>query len=156
MEDALAHTKTLAAQVLEFLQRNPVCEFQQLEAECSVFTWSQLFYEVDRLSRLGQLCLTPSGRDHYSLRLMQKEGSMRRNSLEINPKPAESRSPRLSHSRNAANSAGSCTGATQLTQTTERLAWIAQRAFQLYEEQGRQNGHALEHWLKAEREIQGQ
>ena len=74
-EDALAHTKTLAVQVLESLQRNPACEFKQLEAECSEFTWNQLFYEVDRLTRTGQLRLTPAGNGHYSLRLTQKRES---------------------------------------------------------------------------------
>ncbi|MBI3356196.1 MAG: DUF2934 domain-containing protein [Nitrospirae bacterium] len=50
----------------------------------------------------------------------------------------------------------SCASAAQPTQTTERLVCVAQRAYQLYEEQGRQDGHTLERWLKAEREIQEQ
>jgi len=149
-------TKSITMQVLESLQRNPVCEFDQLVADCTNFTWNQIFYEVDRLSRLGQLCLTPAGRGHYSLQLMQKGGPMKRNSLEVNPTPARSPSPRLSQSRSAENSAMSCAGAAQPTQTTERLVWIAQRAYQLYEEQGRQDGHALDHWLKAEREVREQ
>lgn len=39
--------------------------------------------------------------------------------------------------------------------TEERAAWIARRAYQLYEQAGRQDGHALEHWLKAEEEGRG-
>ncbi len=39
--------------------------------------------------------------------------------------------------------------------TAERAAWIARRAYQLYELAGRQDGHALEHWLKAEEEGRG-
>ena len=31
---------------------------------------------------------------------------------------------------------------------------IAKRAFELYCERGRQDGHAVEHWLQAERELQ--
>jgi hypothetical protein len=32
-------------------------------------------------------------------------------------------------------------------------ARIAMRAYELYEQRGRQDGHALEDWLQAEREI---
>ncbi|MGQ0694429.1 MAG: DUF2934 domain-containing protein [Nitrospiraceae bacterium] len=155
-ENTVEKTKSITMQVLESLQRNPVCEFDQLVEDCTNFTWNQIFYEVDRLSRLGQLFLTPVGRGHYSLRLMREGGPMQRNSLEVNPKPAQTPSPHLSQSRNAENSAVSCATAAQPTQTTERLVWITERAYQLYEEQGRQDGHSLEHWLKAEREIQGQ
>lgn len=34
-------------------------------------------------------------------------------------------------------------------------ARIANRAYELYERGGRQEGHALHNWLQAEREIQG-
>lgn len=73
--ETLGTTKTITAQVLESLRGNPACEFDQLVADCSDFTWNQLFYEVDRLSRLGQLCLTRTGNGHYFLRLTQKEES---------------------------------------------------------------------------------
>ena len=33
---------------------------------------------------------------------------------------------------------------------------IARRAYELYESRGRDHGHALEDWLKAEREILGE
>ena len=36
---------------------------------------------------------------------------------------------------------------------TPAIDAIARRAYQLYEEQGRQDGYALEHWLSAEREL---
>lgn len=32
---------------------------------------------------------------------------------------------------------------------------IRQRAYQLYEQRGRDNGHAEEDWLRAEREVKG-
>lgn len=32
---------------------------------------------------------------------------------------------------------------------------IAKRAFELYEQRGQQDGHALEDWLQAERELRG-
>ena len=71
----MSTAKTITAQVLESLRGNPACEFDQLVVDCSDFTWNQLFYEVDRLSRLGQLCLTPTGNGRYFLRLTQTEKS---------------------------------------------------------------------------------
>jgi hypothetical protein len=59
--------------VLESLARNPACEFNALVADCSEFTWNQLFYEVDRLSRNGQLRLTSVGGGNYFLRLPPTE-----------------------------------------------------------------------------------
>jgi hypothetical protein len=82
---------------------------------------------------------------------------MKRKSLQVNPQPVQFPSPRPSQSRNnAENSAAGCASAAQPTQAIEPLVRITQRAYQFYEEQGRQDGHALDHWLKAEREIQGQ
>jgi hypothetical protein len=70
-------TKTLSTQMLESLQRNPGCGFDQLVKDCSEFTWNQLFYEVDRLSRLGQLCLIRADAGHYFLRLPFTEETMK-------------------------------------------------------------------------------
>ena len=33
---------------------------------------------------------------------------------------------------------------------------IEKRAYEIYEERGRENGHAEEHWLAAEQELTGQ
>ena len=53
--------------------------------------------------------------------------------------------------------AGEQTG--QMAQAFKRAAadhaHIAQRAYELYEQRGRQDGRALEDWLKAERELGG-
>ncbi len=53
--------------------------------------------------------------------------------------------------------AGEQTG--QMAQAFKRAAadhaHIAQRAYELYEQRGRQEGHDLEDWLKAEREQGG-
>lgn len=116
---ALLRSKPIATQILESLARNPACEFQQLLADCSEFTWNQLFYEVDRLSQLGQLCLTSVGGGHYFMRLPSAHPNGEPRSLE----------------------------------RVDRQTLIAQRAYQLYVAQGRRDGHALEHWLQAEREI---
>ena len=42
---------------------------------------------------------------------------------------------------------------TETRAIVKRYSSIVQRAYQLYEAQGHQHGHALEYWLTAEREI---
>ncbi len=65
--------KTITDRVLDALQRNPACEFDLLVKDCSEYTWNQLFYEVDRLSRTGQVCLVAVGNGRYSLKLAKGE-----------------------------------------------------------------------------------
>src|SRR5512147_3276324 len=79
---SLANMKTITTHVLDVLQRNQTCDFNLLVRDCSEFTWSQLFHEVDRLRRLGQVCLYPVGEGHYFLRLPQKEDSPQENATE--------------------------------------------------------------------------
>jgi len=135
----VANTKTLSIQLLESLQRNPGCGFDQLVKDCSEFTWNQLFYEVDRLSRLGQLCLIRVGAGHYFLRLPFTEETMK---------------PPLAQCKETDSQAvGRPDGEPRSVEPVDRRTWIAQRAYQLYEERGRRDGHALEHWFQAEREI---
>ena len=46
------------------------------------------------------------------------------------------------------------TGTNQLDgHSQDLLARISERAYALYEERGRVDGHALEHWLEAERQV---
>jgi len=139
---ALLQSKPIATQILESLARNPACEFQQLLADCSEFTWNQLFYEVDRLSQLGQLCLTSVGGSHYFMRLPFTDETM---------KPGE---PFTRSTTTDRTSPAPLDGEARSVERVDRQTWIAQRAYQLYEAQGRRDGHALEHWLQAEREIQ--
>jgi hypothetical protein len=144
----LAHTKPITTQVLEFLQRNPACGFDTLVTGCSEFTWNQLFYEVDHLSRLGQLCLTSVGGGHYSLRLPQIEECHKTDTVQGECPTSPSHPSSLPQCQSSKSS-------TQPPLVGDRHILITQRAYQLYEAQGRQDGHALEHWFQAEREIQG-
>jgi outer membrane protein TolC len=63
------------------------------------------------------------------------------------------RTPATSHTRQAGEQTG------QMAQAFKRAAadhaHIAQRAYELYEQRGRQEGRALEDWLQAERELVG-
>lgn len=38
----------------------------------------------------------------------------------------------------------------------DRVDVIAQRAYELFQERGREDGHDLDDWLRAERELQAQ
>jgi hypothetical protein len=47
----------LRLHILEILKQNPVFEFEDLVRVCSSYTWNEVFLEVDRLSRTGELQL---------------------------------------------------------------------------------------------------
>jgi len=50
----------LGDQILEAVRANPDCTLDQLIFRVSGASWSEVFLEVDRLSRSGQLQLTKS------------------------------------------------------------------------------------------------
>lgn len=122
----LLKSKPITMQVLECLARNPACDFETLVADCSEFTWNQLFYEVDQMRQLGQLCLTSANNGSHFIGLPHNIGET------MKTKKSDIRGPS--------------------SESVDRHIWIAQRAYQLYEAQGRQDGYALDHWLKAELE----
>ena len=68
-------------------------------------------------------------------------------------RPTAQRAPATSHT----SPTGKKTG--QTAQAVKGAAadhsHIAQRAYELYEQRGRQDGQALEDWVKAERELGG-
>lgn len=68
-------------------------------------------------------------------------------------RPTAQQSPAMPH----ASPSGEKTG--QMAQAFKRAAaehaHIAQRAYELYEQRGRQDGRDLEDWVKAERELGG-
>lgn len=68
-------TEPITLQVLKVLQRHASYDLDQLAAECPDFSWNQIFLEVDRLNRLGELRLTPLGQGQYLLTLT-KEGKL--------------------------------------------------------------------------------
>ena len=136
-------SKPIANQVLESLARNPACEFKQLVADCPEFTWNQLFYEVDWLSQLGQLSLTSVRRS-----LLHQSPPIHRGDHE-----AWTATTLLTKQRNRSSRSCSPRWRAGPVGPVDRHVWIAQRAYQLYEAQGRRDGLALEHWLQAEGEF---
>jgi hypothetical protein len=52
---------TAASQILEVVRAHPECTLAELTLQLQELHWSDVFLEVDRLSRSGQLLLTRSG-----------------------------------------------------------------------------------------------
>lgn len=55
--------------ILDALRRKAECELEELVRVCPAFTWNQVFLEVDRLSRTGELRLVPRRAGVYAVRL---------------------------------------------------------------------------------------
>ncbi len=64
----LQHT-LVADRILEAVERTPDCTLEELVDRCPDLTWNQVFLEVDRMSREGQLKLTSRGAGSYTIRL---------------------------------------------------------------------------------------
>jgi hypothetical protein len=55
--------------ILEAVMQTNECDLEELVRASPSFTWNQVFLEVDRLSRTGELRLLPKGKGQYSVRL---------------------------------------------------------------------------------------
>lgn len=61
--------RDLTRQVLAIVRRRKQCNLDDLIQECSSHTWTQVFLEVDHLSRSGQLCVFCQKAGDYTLTL---------------------------------------------------------------------------------------
>jgi hypothetical protein len=66
--DGLGHTE-LSDKVLSIVRRREECDLEELLSACSRYTWKQVFLEVDRLSRTGELSLIYKQGGAYAVRL---------------------------------------------------------------------------------------
>ena len=64
----IVHTE-LTHRVLRIMHRRKECAIEELLQECSSYTWNQVFLEIDRLSRSGELCLLYKKDGDYAVRL---------------------------------------------------------------------------------------
>ena len=53
--------------IMEVIVRSPGCELEDLVLECEGLTWNQVFIEIDRLSRCGEVRLTQKRPGVYSV-----------------------------------------------------------------------------------------
>jgi hypothetical protein len=56
-------------QIFQMVKRRQVCEMEDLVKACSSYTWNQVFLEVDRLSRTGELRLLSNRAGVYTITL---------------------------------------------------------------------------------------
>ena len=61
----------LRTHILDAIRRRYECDLEELVHVCASYTWNQVFLEVDRLSRTGELRLTPRQAGGYSVKLPQ-------------------------------------------------------------------------------------
>lgn len=69
--------ETVADRILKAVRRAPGCELDDLELRLPDLTWNQIFLEIDRMSRTGQVRLMAKGLGVYTIRLPTKESSSR-------------------------------------------------------------------------------
>ncbi|ALA58976.1 hypothetical protein [Nitrospira moscoviensis] len=65
----LAGGADVRATILDALRGRHECDMEELVRNCSCCTWNQVFLEVDRLTRSGELRLVPRGPGVYAVRL---------------------------------------------------------------------------------------
>jgi hypothetical protein len=68
---------TVADRILDAVHGGPGCQLDDLVLRLPELTWNQVFLEVDRLSRTGQVRVTALGEGTYTIRLPKKENSTR-------------------------------------------------------------------------------
>jgi hypothetical protein len=56
---------TPSTQILDVLARSNNCLLEDLVRECENLTWNQVFLELDRLSRTGEIRLRLQGAGQY-------------------------------------------------------------------------------------------
>ncbi|MGH7232028.1 MAG: hypothetical protein ACREJU_11820 [Nitrospiraceae bacterium] len=86
----MAQQGTVGDRILKAVQRAPGCQLDHLAVSLPDLTWNQVFLEVDRMSRTGQVRVQSSGNGDYTLALPH--------SADLHPKP-RARVPR--HDANA-------------------------------------------------------
>ena len=70
--------ETISDQILKVVRRVPGCQLDELEKSLPGLTWNQIFLEVDRLSRKGQVRVIPTGDGMYTVRLPLKGKTLSR------------------------------------------------------------------------------
>ncbi|HEU4685328.1 MAG TPA: hypothetical protein VFS39_12565 [Nitrospira sp.] len=64
-----AFQSEITGRILETVRCVHLCEMEELVQACSTYTWNQVFLEVDRMTRAGQLRLLPKRAGVYAVTL---------------------------------------------------------------------------------------
>ena len=65
----LPNQTDLRKRVLRLVRKHKVCDLDELILECTSYNWTEVFLEVDQLSRTGELCLLCKKAGEYSVTL---------------------------------------------------------------------------------------
>jgi len=65
--------ETITDRILDAVHGAPGCQLDDLVLRVPELTWNQVFLEVDRLSRTGQVRVTALGKGTYTIWLPNKE-----------------------------------------------------------------------------------
>ena len=57
----------VSEKIMQVVFRSPGCLLEEVVLECPDLTWNQVFYELDRMSRSGQVRLTAKGPGLYAV-----------------------------------------------------------------------------------------
>ena len=68
----MALDQTVAERVDQILLLSPGCSLDELVDQCSEFTWNQVFSEIDRRTRRGDVILKREGPSLYRLQLLSR------------------------------------------------------------------------------------
>ena len=58
---------TITGTILQTIRHQPNCNLDMLVRACPQYTWNQVFLEVDRLSRTGEIELSSPGPGQYTM-----------------------------------------------------------------------------------------
>lgn len=68
-EYAAIPTDDITGKIVQMVRRRQACNMEDLLEACSSYTWNQVFLEVDRLSRTGELRLFSKRAGVYTVTL---------------------------------------------------------------------------------------
>lgn len=72
----MASSKPVTDRILRAVKRTHGCDLDTLATNLPGLTWNQVFFEIDRLSRNGEVVVTFGAGGRYMIRLPeQKKGS---------------------------------------------------------------------------------
>jgi hypothetical protein len=68
---ALPKQNDLRKRVLGIVRKQKVCDLDELILECKAYSWTDVFLEVDQLSRGGELRLSCKKAGEYSVTILK-------------------------------------------------------------------------------------
>jgi hypothetical protein len=67
--DPAGMSSDITGKIVQLVKRRQACDMEDLLEACSTYTWNQVFLEVDRLSRTGELRLLSNRAGVYTVTL---------------------------------------------------------------------------------------